>query len=106
MRHMAEAVGAAAELWRDVRPEAVAKRAKHGCVRAQVDHQSRTACTKIRYGSVAWYWSVQQTMRSTYEACSTNEQFATKPFMERYDNKQDRSSADKYLREVSRLSVG
>ena len=41
------------------------------------------------------------------------EQFATKQFMERHDNvtlgvmdKQDRSSADKYLREVSRLSVG
>ena len=40
-------------------------------------------------------------------------QFATKQFMERHDNvtqgvmdKQDRSSADKYLREVSRLSVG
>ena len=37
MRHMAEAAGAAAELWRDVRPEAEAKRAKHGCVRAQAD---------------------------------------------------------------------
>ena len=46
-------------------------------------------------------------------AAHTNEQLATKQFMERHDNvtqgvmdKQDRSSADQYLREVSRLSVG
>ena len=43
----------------------------------------------------------------------TGEQFETKQLMERHDNvtqavmdKQDRSCADKYLREVSRLSVG
>ena len=41
------------------------------------------------------------------------EQFAAKQFMERHVSvtkgvmdKQDRSSADKYLREVSKLSVG
>ena len=74
MKHMAEAAGAAAELWRDVRPEAEAKHAKHGCIRAQADHQSRTAtCTKIRYRSVARYRSVQEIMRTTCEACSTHE---------------------------------
>ena len=40
--------------------------AKRGRICTQADHQRRTAtCTKIRSGSVAWYWSVQQTTRST-----------------------------------------
>ena len=67
----------------DVR-DAEAQRAKHTRIRTQADHQSRTAtCTRIRYGSEAWYWSDQQTMRSTSEACSTQcEQFASREFME------------------------
>ena len=43
MRHMAEAAGAAAEHWRDVRPEAEAKHTKHARIRTLADHQSRTA---------------------------------------------------------------
>ena len=72
-------------------------------------------CTKIPSGSVAWYWSVQQTARYVRSVQYTSQQFATTQFMERHENvtqgvtdKQEReaslSSIDEYLREVSRLS--